>query len=352
VGFKKFLFCIDDLDRCAPDRVVEVLKAINLIITSGDETDRSFFVLGYDLGYILKSVEVYYKDLAKSEVVHGENFGIQYLKKMVTLSVSVPMPTKEGIENLLKGIDNKGEADTAGVEAVGGKWWLELKRIPWQLAADIAFLLALVLILTPFFRGSKKQSAPAIAPPHLAQSVNPTASTVIQMPEVAGILPNPIPWWMWSLPLIGMIAVLAVAGYKSGSETVEESYVREPEDSPRFRKALEQCAPLLPTNPRDLVRMINRMRMEFLVQNSDRSPFSRPPLDEWECISYTLVQQRHPRFFIPLSIAQNGAPSLADAEITSDLQTLISAGAGVAHFKDSAKLHRYVEINRFLLDDG
>ena len=47
-GFKKFLFCIDDLDRCAPDRVVEVLKAINLIIASGDETDRSFFVLGYD----------------------------------------------------------------------------------------------------------------------------------------------------------------------------------------------------------------------------------------------------------------------------------------------------------------
>jgi hypothetical protein len=204
--------------------------------------------------------------------------------------------------------------------------------------------------LTPLFRGSKKQAAPAIAPPQLAESFKPTTSTVIQMPEVAGLLPNPIPWWMWSLPLIGVIAVLAVADYTARSETAEEAYRREPEDSPRFRESLKQCAPLLPTNPRDLVRMINRMRMEFLVQNSARSPFSGLPLDEWECISYTLMQQHHPHFFDQLLNDKNEIPSLNNIAIATT-QALTAAG-DLAHFSDAAKLHRYVEINRFLLDDA
>src|SRR5262249_23275584 len=101
VGSGKFLFVVDDLDRCPPDRVVAVLKAINLIVTSSDENNRSFFVLGFDSDYIVRSIEQYFRSLAPEGFEHQDHFGQEYLKKMVTLSVSVPKPRPERMRDLL-----------------------------------------------------------------------------------------------------------------------------------------------------------------------------------------------------------------------------------------------------------
>ncbi|MBX6321519.1 MAG: hypothetical protein IRY94_06820, partial [Rhodospirillaceae bacterium] len=105
VDREKFLICIDDLDRCAPDKVVEVLKTINLIVTSQEGAGRTFFVLGFDPRYITRSVEVHFKELAKAgDLVQGR-FGQQYLKKMVTLSVSVPTPSRDKLRALVEQLE-------------------------------------------------------------------------------------------------------------------------------------------------------------------------------------------------------------------------------------------------------
>ena len=57
---------IDDLDRCLPSKVVNVLKSLNLFI--GDQTNCIFF-LAADRDFIEKSIFVQYKNLFESETL-------------------------------------------------------------------------------------------------------------------------------------------------------------------------------------------------------------------------------------------------------------------------------------------
>ena len=55
----RILVVIDDLDRCEPDKAVEVLQAINLLLTF-----ESFIVcLGIDARVITRAIERHYEDL-------------------------------------------------------------------------------------------------------------------------------------------------------------------------------------------------------------------------------------------------------------------------------------------------
>src|SRR5262249_39543243 len=122
--------------------------------------------------------------------------------------------------------------------------------------------------------------------------------TEIVMPKIAET-PGPAKWWLWGIPggMILLMGGLLVRGLRQ--PVVERSYLREARDSEEFRQAIDRCTDLLPSNPRDLVRTINLMRMEYLLQSSQQAPFSGKPLTEWECVSYTLLQQRHPQVFDP-----------------------------------------------------
>jgi hypothetical protein len=93
---------IDDLDRCSPTHVVEVVEAINQIFNC-DAKRQCVFILGMDRELVAASIEVAYESTIKRLRNKGraDNFGFDFLAKLVQLSVAIPPPGSEDVERLL-----------------------------------------------------------------------------------------------------------------------------------------------------------------------------------------------------------------------------------------------------------
>lgn len=98
---------IDDLDRCNPDRVIEVLEAINLLLAF-----REFVVfLAIDTRIVASIIESSYEDTLKRAGISG----YEYLDKIVQIPFTIP---KARPSDLLKYLNTlieapSGEMDTA-----------------------------------------------------------------------------------------------------------------------------------------------------------------------------------------------------------------------------------------------
>ncbi|MHA1835155.1 MAG: KAP family P-loop NTPase fold protein, partial [Candidatus Baldrarchaeia archaeon] len=76
---RRIVIIIDDLDRCLPHKVVEVLESIKVML----DVSGFIFVLALDRFVVEKAIENHY----------GENYGIQgkdYIKKLVQVDFSLP----------------------------------------------------------------------------------------------------------------------------------------------------------------------------------------------------------------------------------------------------------------------
>lgn len=97
----RMVMIIDDLDRCHPDRVVNVLETVNFLVTAG----RCIVILGMDLDRVLSSLAVAFDKVAKaapsaagsnaegpagSGVQAGHAYAMAYIRKMINLEVNVP----------------------------------------------------------------------------------------------------------------------------------------------------------------------------------------------------------------------------------------------------------------------
>lgn len=92
------IFLIDDLDRCLPDKAVEVLEAIKLFL----EVEGCAFVLALDEEVVERGIAHRYRDYA----LQGKEgltpiTGAEYLEKLVHLPVRVPRPTGAGAQEFL-----------------------------------------------------------------------------------------------------------------------------------------------------------------------------------------------------------------------------------------------------------
>ena len=77
-GPARVVLSIDDLDRCPPERVVEVLEAVQLLL----KTELFIVVLAIDDRYIARSLEQVYSGVLKRG---GKPSGIDYLEKIIQL---------------------------------------------------------------------------------------------------------------------------------------------------------------------------------------------------------------------------------------------------------------------------
>lgn len=77
---EKLIVFIDDLDRCAPENVLNLLSAIKLFFTFGN---RTVFICGLDEKAVDEAVKVKYADVIKS----GE-----YMEKIFDISFDMPKP--------------------------------------------------------------------------------------------------------------------------------------------------------------------------------------------------------------------------------------------------------------------
>ena len=92
------IFLVDDLDRCLPDKAVEVLEAIKLFL----EVEGCAFVLALDEEVIERGIAHRYRDYA----LQGKEgmtpiTGAEYLEKLVHLPVRLPRPTGAAARDFL-----------------------------------------------------------------------------------------------------------------------------------------------------------------------------------------------------------------------------------------------------------
>lgn len=112
---------VDDLDRCSPAHVVEVVEAMNQIFNAAEH--RCVFVLGLDRDVVATNIQVAYHEtveqLRAADNPLGERFGLEFPAKLVQLSVAIPQPTPAAIRDLLYHITgNPPPAEHAPEEAV------------------------------------------------------------------------------------------------------------------------------------------------------------------------------------------------------------------------------------------
>ncbi|HZV74841.1 MAG TPA: P-loop NTPase fold protein [Conexibacter sp.] len=110
---------IDDLDRCAPAKIGEVLEAINLFL-SGDYPNCAF-VLGVDTQVVAAAMEVVHRDvIERLHDRHGE-LGWRFMDKFVQLPFVMPRLSpeqrKEFVGALLVAKDDNAERRTAAQQA-------------------------------------------------------------------------------------------------------------------------------------------------------------------------------------------------------------------------------------------
>jgi hypothetical protein len=88
-GDRPLVVFIDDLDRSAPPKPVEIFEAINMLLDS----EHCVFVLGMDSQAVAKSIEAKYKDLSDDPALTGgiePGLGRRFLEKIVQIPFVVP----------------------------------------------------------------------------------------------------------------------------------------------------------------------------------------------------------------------------------------------------------------------
>lgn len=82
---------IDDLDRCPPSNITNILESVNLFL----DQRGCFFVIGADISIISKSIDAQYQLIKDFS-------GIEYIRKMIQLNFDLPMLKEDDIVDFMR----------------------------------------------------------------------------------------------------------------------------------------------------------------------------------------------------------------------------------------------------------
>jgi tetratricopeptide (TPR) repeat protein len=99
-GKSPLVIFVDDLDRCVPHKVAEVVEAINLSLCG--DYPNCIFVLGMEPGMVAAALEVANKEVIEkakqlSLLDSSVPLGWRFMEKIVQLPISIPPPTAAGV---------------------------------------------------------------------------------------------------------------------------------------------------------------------------------------------------------------------------------------------------------------
>ncbi|WOX11617.1 P-loop NTPase fold protein [Streptomyces sp. N50] len=102
---ERIVLYIDDLDRCPPHRVVEVLQAIQLLLAF----PLFVVVVGVDARWLLRSIQTHYRDVLGSDGLstvakdsrHWASTPENYLEKIFQISLCLPPMSEDGYTSLV-----------------------------------------------------------------------------------------------------------------------------------------------------------------------------------------------------------------------------------------------------------
>ncbi len=176
--------------------------------------------------------------------------------------------------------------------------------------------------------------------------------------------------WIWSFTGVLLLVSLVLLIRKSSSPSLDQKFIRQEEDSEDFKTALVKYYELFPPNPRDIVRMVNRIRMTYLIQskkgNESKDTYGGEELNEEECVSLTILQMLYPNVFNTETIEKTIMSNLPENGILDDIpgfycglaesndefttvaeciSKLEKNNFPLDHFVDSEKLERFKNVN-------
>jgi hypothetical protein len=305
LGPRKLIIFIDDLDRCQPKQVMEVLESVNFLVTSGD----CFVILGMDRERVVPCVALTVKEIA-AEMSGGHDdaearktYANQYLDKLINIEVPIPALNAADAERLLapESHPEPGEGPTRWyglgpgarelVELLrpGFRFWPLLLaavvmlggygggRMLWRPSAEIAGA-------TEPVRGQPDQAIPAEAGRSAAQ-IQPTERSPVALAIAEEIARRGAqtgrfvpPGGAASFP-VGLLVVILLAAWMlfllvQIAQLRPETVVR---DSVEFTGALKAWRSLIfksAATPRALRRFQNRVR--FLSMRQRHGADERP----------------------------------------------------------------------------
>lgn len=94
-GKPRVILYIDDLDRCPPGRVVEMLEAVQLLLN----TKLFIVILGLDTRYVTRALEKEYKEILQHE---GDPSGLDYIEKIIQIPYRVRSIENDVLRNYLE----------------------------------------------------------------------------------------------------------------------------------------------------------------------------------------------------------------------------------------------------------
>ena len=114
-GQPRVVLFIDDLDRCPPHKVVEVLESVQLLL----KTELFIVVLGLDTRYVTRALEKAYAGILRWE---GDPSALDYIEKILTFAYRVKPVRKDSTATFLEGLGLEvvGAPAVTGSETRGG----------------------------------------------------------------------------------------------------------------------------------------------------------------------------------------------------------------------------------------
>lgn len=326
LGERTLTIVIDDLDRCRPENVLDVLEAVNFLVS----TAPCYVILGMEMDQVTRAVGLGFKDVV--DEIHFEDpegvahrggpevpeapearqapgapgtaemaetppgfgrrgqedgsverrkarrridFARRYMEKLVNIVVPVPRPTEDQALDLLRG---DGHASPGGRRQSRAATLLATVADTWPALAMVALFSAGWML---GFYGPVTEAAPGdgdgrSGPPALVgQEVAATGAEAGSSPEAStepGLASSPVivedaqgsapGRSLFIIPFVGALA-LGLWGWMAEAE----ERVR---DSDRFKDALAAWHPLVVrrrSNPRQIKRFVNRVRYYAMVQD-------------------------------------------------------------------------------------
>lgn len=282
---------VDDLDRCSPEKAVQVLEVTNFLVNCGD----CLVVLGIAKERVERLVGLANQDLAKEMLSSGEalaeaikpeverrlrrDYARQYLDKLIQLEIPVPGTDLAGLSRMVAKPDEDGPPHDSIA-----RMFSQLRRLKSAFSkvarpvAALGVLLAAALVLVSHAPESERPLAVRVAaegsvptqPPEVAAPIflpEPTAqSSPVETTGVITLPPEPSrPRWPWVAGATTFLLVLVWYGLERRRAFVVK-------DSREYKAAVSRwlgAAFAINPSPRQARRFGNFTRYAAMMLRSD-----------------------------------------------------------------------------------
>ena len=308
---RKLVILVDDLDRCRPESVLEVLESVNFLVASGE----CIVIMGLDRDRVVDSIAYSFKDVTtfladsggapQNAADHQHAFAENYLEKLVNVEVAVPALPPDAAVRLLR---EENVEDEKGKKPEKAGWHRVIAKVGTPLYAG-----TVILILGGIAFGIGRLLTGGMEIADGGTTAGPTNNSAATPGE---------PWLTWVLGIFAAGLILWEARKYFGGRREERLLASGEilEDSNEFTDALEDWYPLMATRlrtPRALKRFINRLRFLAMMAR-DGDDAAADEIDEATFVGLAVVERCEPDVFTMLSDAASHAAPIVGSDEYSD----------------------------------